>query len=216
MGKFLDKLISQGEHQQQDFKFAISDSRKIAKSLVAFANTDGGRLLIGVKDNGAVVGVADDEEVYMIEAAAQMYCKPPIDFSTETHQTKTNKIVLEVQIKRSDRGPHYAQDNEGKWWAYLRKDDENILASKVQLEVWKKKRSPKGALIRYSDVQRGILKCLQENEPCSLNQIAKQAKLPYRKAERVVVQLILADVVKMEMVEKSVVYFLNKKPSNRR
>jgi len=45
------KLIAQGEHQQQDFKYCISDSRKIARSLVAFANTDGGRLLVGVKDN---------------------------------------------------------------------------------------------------------------------------------------------------------------------
>jgi predicted HTH transcriptional regulator len=45
----LYKLIEEGEHQQQDFKYCINDSKKIAKSLVAFANTDGGRLLIGVK-----------------------------------------------------------------------------------------------------------------------------------------------------------------------
>ena len=38
------KVIEEGEHQQQDFKLRIDDSRKIAKTLVAFANTDGGRL----------------------------------------------------------------------------------------------------------------------------------------------------------------------------
>lgn len=46
---YIQQLITEGEHVHQDFKFAISDARKIAKSLSAFANTGGGRLLIGVK-----------------------------------------------------------------------------------------------------------------------------------------------------------------------
>ena len=54
---YILELIKEGEHQQQDFKFEISDVCKIAKSLSAFANTDGGRLLIGVKDNGKIAGV---------------------------------------------------------------------------------------------------------------------------------------------------------------
>lgn len=66
----LEVLIAQGEHQQQDFKFEVSDSKKIARTLSAFANTDGGRLLIGVKDNGKISGIRGDEEYYMIEAAS--------------------------------------------------------------------------------------------------------------------------------------------------
>ena len=72
---FIDLLISEGEHQQQDFKFEISNAKKIAKSLSAFANTDGGRLLIGVKDNGKIAGIQSEEELYMIEAAADLYKK---------------------------------------------------------------------------------------------------------------------------------------------
>ena len=68
--QYIYALIAEGEHQQQDFKFEISDARKIAKTLSAFSNTDGGRLLIGVKDNGKIAGVRSDEEQYMIEAAA--------------------------------------------------------------------------------------------------------------------------------------------------
>ena len=63
---YIHTLIAEGEHQQQDFKFEISDARKIAKTLSAFANTDGGRLLIGVKDNGRIAGVRSEEEKYMI------------------------------------------------------------------------------------------------------------------------------------------------------
>ena len=68
---YIHTLIAEGEHQQQDFKFEISDARKIAKTLSAFANTDGGRLLIGVKDNGRIAGVRSEEEKYMIEV--EMY-----------------------------------------------------------------------------------------------------------------------------------------------
>ena len=74
--EYIHALIAEGEHQQQDFKFEISDARKIAKTLSAFANTDGGKLLIGVKDNGKIAGVRSDEEQYMIEAAARTLLQP--------------------------------------------------------------------------------------------------------------------------------------------
>jgi len=66
--QYIRQLVSEGEHCHQDFKFEISDARKIARSLSAFANTEGGRLLIGVKDNGKIAGVRSDEEIYMIES----------------------------------------------------------------------------------------------------------------------------------------------------
>ena len=52
----------------QDFKYQITDARKIARSISAFANNSGGHLLVGVKDNGSIVGVSSDEEIYMIVA----------------------------------------------------------------------------------------------------------------------------------------------------
>ena len=82
---YLQQLIAEGEHQQQDFKFEISDARKIARSLSAFSNTDGGRLLIGVKDNGRIAGVRSEEEIYMIEAAAKLYCRPNVEIGVQTY-----------------------------------------------------------------------------------------------------------------------------------
>ena len=70
-GKFyIASLIEEGEHEHQDFKFAVSDARKIARSLSAFANNDGGRLLIGVKDNGAIAGVRNEEDIFVLRAAS--------------------------------------------------------------------------------------------------------------------------------------------------
>lgn len=130
---YIQKLISEGEHVCQDFKFAISDARKIAKSLSAFANTQGGRLLVGVKDNGKIAGVRSEEEIYMIDAAAQMYCQPPVKLENYIYKVE-GKDVLEVRVAESDRKPICALDETGKAWAYVRIKDENILASPVHLK----------------------------------------------------------------------------------
>ena len=119
MSRFIYKLIAEGEHQQQDFKFCINDSKKIAKSLVAFANTDGGRLLIGVKDNGKIAGISSDEEFYMIEAAAKIYSKPQINFTTRQWKVD-GKTVLEIGVEPGNKKPHFAKDENGKWLAYVR------------------------------------------------------------------------------------------------
>ena len=79
-GKFyIQRLIAEGEHEQQDFKFQISDAHKIAHSISAFANNAGGRLLVGVKDNGSIAGLRSEEDLYMLEAAAQLYCRPAVE-----------------------------------------------------------------------------------------------------------------------------------------
>ena len=64
------KLIFEGEGVTLDFKKTITSCEKIAKTMVSFANNKGGRLLIGVADNGSITGVrSEDEERYMINRA---------------------------------------------------------------------------------------------------------------------------------------------------
>jgi hypothetical protein len=75
MDHYIKSKILEGEHQQLDFKFEISDSRKIARTLVAFSNTDGGTLLIGVKDNGKIAGVRSEEEFYMVQLISTVSLK---------------------------------------------------------------------------------------------------------------------------------------------
>ena len=111
---YFQQLIAEGEHQQQDFKFEISDARKIARSLSAFSNTDGGRLLIGVKDNGRIAGVRSEEEIYMIEAAAKLYCRPNVEISVQTYEVD-GKTVLVAEIPKAEQKPVQVQDETGKY-----------------------------------------------------------------------------------------------------
>lgn len=195
VNSYITKLIQQGEHQTQDFKYCISDSRKIARSLVAFANTDGGRLLIGVKDNGRIAGVRSEEEYYMVESAAKMYSNPPIDFTTRQH-TLDGKTILEVIIDPSTEKPHFAKDDEGKWWAYFRKDDENRLANKIMIEVWKREKSKDGILISYSDAEKCLLDYLTAHEKISAGKYARIAHLSYRQAEEILINFRALNILK--------------------
>jgi hypothetical protein len=207
MNSKLIKMIAEGEHQRQDFKYCINDSRKIARSMVAFDNTDGGRLLLGIRDNGSVAGVRSDEEYYMAEAAAKLYSKPPINFQT-IQWTIDGKSVLEIIIQKRDDMPHSAQNEEGKWLVYIRKDDQNIVAPAILLKVWEQKKNPLGVFIRFSDQEKRLLSLLQTNQNLSLNQFAVKAKLPRWKGEKILVKLIVIGVVGMEISVRGTRFFL--------
>ncbi len=138
---YIHALIAEGEHQQQDFKFEISDARKIAKTLSAFANTDGGRLLIGVKDNGKIAGVRSEEEKYMIEAAAQLLLRAGSGIHIANIYSGGRQVLV-ATIEETPHKPVYAKDENGKPLAYLRIKDENILATPIHLRVWQQSDSP--------------------------------------------------------------------------
>lgn len=192
--EYIHTLINEGEHQQQDFKFEISDARKIAKTLSAFANTDGGRLLIGVKDNGKIAGVRSSEEQYMIEAAAELYCTPRPEYAMQNYVVEGRNVLL-VQVEESDRKPVCAKDESGKPLAYLRIADENILATPVHLRVWQQSGSPQGELMEYTEREQLLLELLQQNESLSLNRYSRVAGISRRAAEHLLAKFIRYGIV---------------------
>lgn len=202
---YIEELIEQGENLHQDFKFAINDSKKIARSLVAFSNTKGGRLLIGVKDNGTIAGVRTDEEYYMIEAAAEIYCKPPINFQTKDWNI-SGKKVLEIIIPESDAKPHMALTDDKKWMAFIRVADENIIASSVLLKAWQKKQSETGVKIRDVEPGKKLLMYLHENEVISLSGFLKLAKIPYRHGINILADYIALGLIDSDYIDKKFVY----------
>lgn len=201
------ELIAQGEHQQLDFKFAISDARKIARTLCAFANTDGGSLLIGVKDNGKIAGVDPSEEIHMIEAAADMYCSPKLPFTTKVWK-EDMKLVLEVHIDSSPVRPVMARDDEGRWRAYVRRKDHTLLANKILLNVWKLSNFQK-APEKIGEEETTLLRIIDKYEPLTLSQIYKASKLSKGKVDQLLSLFIVWDLVEMHMDEYETTYRLS-------
>ena len=207
MSTHIYNLIAEGEHQQLDFKFEISDARRIARTLVAFANTDGGRLLIGVKDNGAIAGVRSDEEYYMLEGAATMYCKPPVEFQSK-EWTINNKTVLEIIVPKSNQRPHYAAHKDGKWLVYIRVADQNLLANRVLLRVWERQNKPKGVFVQFTDKEKILLQYLEQNNTITLSRYCRMAKISRQKAENILVKFVLLKTIRIIFTEKQTFYSL--------
>ncbi len=204
-------LIAQGEHQQLDFKFEISDAAKIARSLVAFANTDGGKLLIGVKDNGVIAGVRSEEEKFMIENAAQRYCEPEVQFKSKAWMVD-GKQVLEIDIPVSKSIPHRAYDQQNEnYKAFVRVNDQNLLANGVLMKVWKKRESGKNIHFEYSAVAQKLLGHLKDKEQITLAETKKTTGLSKFKAEQLLSDLIILEIIEMQMSENETFFRLSEK-----
>ena len=209
--KYLRSLISQGEHQELDFKFEISDARKIARTLSAFANTDGGRLLIGVKDNGRISGIRSEEEYYMMESAASLYCKPEVRFESVKH-TIEGKHILEVYIHPVEKKPVYARDDNNRWMAYVRADDENILASVIQLRVWQEEQANRGSTLEFTREHRILLGTLDHSRGMSLNKLRRDTGMRRNRLIRLLTELVIFDVVEIRLVEGESLFCLKEQP----
>ncbi len=203
--RFLLSLISEGEHQQQDFKYRVDDARKLAHSVSAFANTDGGRLLIGVRDDGHLSGVRSEEEIHIMRLAASKYCQPKAIVEFDTYHAEGRTIVV-ATVPPSDQKPICAQDEDGHMRAYIRINDENIVASPVLFALWRESQRPQGAMIPYNDDIRKLLEVMQGEQ--TLNQIVRQAKLPRHKVITLLAHLIRFDTVKWYYSEKEFVFGL--------
>lgn len=192
----LEKFIEEGEHQEQDFKHTIGDKQKIAKTLVAFANTNGGRLLVGVKDNGKVIGTEPEAEKYMLDYASKDFCKPPIPIKYTEFEVGSKKVLL-AEIEKSISKPHYALGEDDKWWVYVRVGDECLLATKVMVEVMILDTKEAPSKMTFGEPEKMLLSFLEENEVITTNGFCKLSKINRWKAHRILVNLIRMKVIKV-------------------
>lgn len=190
-----------------DFKYCITDSKKIARTLAAFSNCDGGKLLIGVKDNGNISGIRSDEEFYMIQAAAEMYCRPNITFET-TNWEISGKTILEITVPKSDRKPHYAIADDGKWKVFIRSGDQNFIGNRILLKTWEVQKRKTGTLVKFTKKEKILLDYLDKNKSITLSRFQKIAAIPRYLAEKILVNFIALDIIDIEFTEKGIFYRL--------
>jgi ATP-dependent DNA helicase RecG len=102
----LKERILKGEDLHTEFKESFSDNEDIAKSIVCFANTDGGQLVVGVNDNGEIVGIENiDELLRRIDDVAYNRCEPPVTIVQETLSIE-NRTILIINVPKGDQRPY--------------------------------------------------------------------------------------------------------------
>lgn len=199
----IKQLIDAGEGLTLDFKQQIQNPRKIAKSMVSFANTQGGVLLIGVRDNGSIGGIKSEEEVHMLELAASFHCKPEVPYSIEEIIIE-GKTILKAHIPKGKDKPYYSRGEDDKWWVYVRVNDKCILASKTSVDFMRSQ--DKATQLSLGNLEQGILRFIAENEKTTLPEICKKFNLGKRRSSRILVDLMKLQAIRSHTTEKAEFY----------
>ena len=187
-------LIREGEHSEQDFKYRISDARKIARTLSAFANTTGGRLLVGVRDNGSIAGVKDEDDIYMLESASEVFLKPALKLEVWAHEIE-GKYVWEIEITEGKEKPYQVDEIDGLK-AYYRDNDQNFVANAVLKEVWKQDRLKESKRpVAFTEKEQRLIQYLKDYEEVSVSKAAKVMQLHRSKTIEILARLIRWEVI---------------------
>ena len=166
----------------------------------------GGRLLIGVRDDGHLSGVRDEEEIYMMHQAAYKYCKPEASIKFDTYHAEGRTIVI-ATVPPSDKRPIMAIDEEGRQRAYIRIADENIVASSVHLAIWREAQRPQGTMMTYTDTVKQLLGTIQ-SERLTLNQVVHRSGIKRYKVISLLARLVRFGIVRMEYCDQQFLFYM--------
>ena len=137
------KLIRQGEGQFVEFKKKANHPEKIVREVVAFANSGGGNLFIGVDDNGTISGLKfPEDEEFVLSRAIEELTKPAVEFEVAFLRVKEDVEILHYQIKEGQKKPYFAllskKHRVGK--SFVRVRDHSIQASYEMRQILKRSR----------------------------------------------------------------------------
>jgi predicted HTH transcriptional regulator len=207
----LNEIIENGENQKVEFKRKFTEPDKIAKEMIAFANSKGGSLIFGVDDDRTVVGVESEKgEIEYIDLAAKHFCEPVIKYGIDIlHIYKKDVIV--VNISESRKKPHRLIEDgknlNGEQRVYIRLNDKSVLASKETIKVLKNS-SPEAPpmIFGLGEREKELLEYLNENERITLKELKEMFNISKRRASRMLVNLVRANLIRLNNYEKEDFY----------
>lgn len=199
----LIELISEGESSKVEFKRKTSTVAKIAKEISAFANTKGGFLIIGVDDDGSIVGVhSEKSEIDLIENACEFYIDPPITPLIEVVNINHSDIVV-AQIKEGHRKPHCIlledkDSNKKIRRAYIRIGEKSIMASRGMYRLMTYENDDSKQLkLSIGEKEKRLFAYLSMHEKATVKDFARLVNISTRRAERLMIRLVRAGVLQI-------------------
>jgi len=206
-------LIESGEGLEIEFKRQFSSPEKIAREMIAFANTKGGHILFGVDDDGSIVGVRSEKsEIDEIEHAAQFLCEPPIQMQSETVHAGGGKYLVVIHVPESANKPHMlvefdasgrkAKDQAGT--GFVRVGEHSVQASKESMKVMRGQHVDAPPLrLSIGHNEKALLSYLTENGKITVSQFADLVNISRRRASKILVGLVRAGTLLLHTFEKT-------------
>jgi predicted HTH transcriptional regulator len=206
-------LIEAGENLRCEFKRKFTSSEKIAREMIAFANTKGGVILFGVDDNKEIIGVESEKsEAELIKEVGLNYCEPPLDFNIGYMDINGKELVI-VEIPESDKKPHRIKDyvndfDINKAIVCIRVNDKSVMASKEMVRILRAQTNQLN-LKKYSigPIESSAFNYLTENERISVKALSSLVNISERRASRTLVKLVRAGLLLIHTKDNGEEYF---------
>ncbi|MFN4147395.1 MAG: helix-turn-helix domain-containing protein [Runella sp.] len=217
--KALRELVRQGEGKHTEFKLKTNHPEKIIREVVAFANTEGGHLLIGVSDDRHIKGLKYvDEDEYLLIRAIEKYCSPGIEYDFERISVSDEREVLVVKVFPSVGRPHYVLQEADTLpnslrtrkkfvpqkptphlvkKTYVRVADKSVQASREMREILRLRNNPRDIRFRYGEKERKLMQHLDKYKTVTVEDFATIAGISRNIASKTLVTLVLANVLEV-------------------
>jgi len=199
--RHLLELIEEGEDLQCEFKRHFTTPEKIAREMIAFANTKGGYLIFGVDDDREVVGVdSEKSESEMIKDASENFCEPSLVYSIDFIELFRKEVVV-ASIPESDNKPHRLQDYENEFdinkaVVIVRVNDKSVQASKEMVRILRANTADL-SLKKYTigQTEKMVFEYLGKYERISVKELSNLVNISERRASRTLVKMVRANLL---------------------
>ncbi len=209
--KELKRLVREGEGSQLEFKLKSTHPDKIMREIAAFANTKGGKLLLGVSDDGGLSGLKfPDEDRFVMARGFVRYVSPLVNYSETEVVLENGRAVLVYDILPSEENLVFfnATGEEGGNKLYVRNADRSIQASKEVKEILKQRLKGKSYRFQYGDKEDKLMKYLDQNPSVTVQDFAKLSGIDTKLSSKTLVLLVLAGVLDVSPHENGDQFFL--------
>lgn len=208
------ELLEAGEGLHVEFKRKGTSPEKIAREIIAFANTAGGTLIFGIDDDTTIVGVVSEkEEAEFIELAAHEWCEPPVNYVLSIFNLD-NRDVICVEIPESKDKPHFLIEGEERT-AFIRVGENSVQASKEMVKIMEHRSGKTGPVrIVIGEAEKRLFRYFEENERITVKEYAHLINVSDRRASRLLVRLVRAGALAIHTNEKTDYFTLLREPSD--
>lgn len=197
----LKRRVAGGEDLYTEFKRKLPEWEKLIREVVAFANTKGGWLLIGVDDDGSIPGIRDAREIEeVVDLRLNEYCRPAPVYEMESLPLSAKKAVVIIHVMKSTTKPHYALDApDAKGGTVLvRIADNSVKCSREKLELLKFEGRERNIKVELGEKEGVLMKYLESKPFITAREFMKAAGISSQVASRTLVHLCKARVLQLE------------------
>jgi hypothetical protein len=204
----LKRLIARGEGAALEFKRKATFPEKIVREMIAFANTRGGTLLVGVNDDGGMTGLKFPADESHVIREALKKCKPALAYTETFISIGSARTIIQYDIPESIKKPHTLKVDKNTTEAYVRLDDKSLKASREMREIARRAQKKKDIRFHYGEHEQALMIYLDKHPHITLSAFMALSGLKRFYASKKLVLLVLADVLRITPHEKGDLFSL--------